>query len=357
MRRSRALTEALEQQNATAELLRTRTRELADVQEQQTATAEILRVIASSPTDLQTVMEAVAENAARVCGATDSSIFRVDEGGLRLVTRHGGLPRLLRIGDAVPLTPDTVVGRAVAERRTLHVEDLHALPETGVPGDASAPKAEFALGVSDIPGHAALARRGATGAIVIRRAEVRPFTTRQIELLETFAHQAVIAIENVRLFNETKEALEQQTATADILRVIASSPTDLQPVFDAIAERAMNLCGASSGGVTRLDGELIHLAALANVSPEAAAAIRSMFPMPPSPRSAAARAILTGGLVHIPDVVEDSEYGIATQTQAAFRSVVSVPMLYKRRGVIGLAFAGPTAPSPPGVRSHAVARR
>src|SRR5262249_7731634 len=178
-------------------------------------------------------------------------------------------------------------------------------------------------------------------AIGIRRTEVRPFTDRQIELLETFAEQVVLAIENVRLFNETKEALEQQTATAELLRVIASSPTDLQPVFDAIAEGAMHLCGASSGAVTRFDGELIHVAALANVSPEVAPAVRSAFPMPPSRRSAAARAVLTGGLVHISDVVEDPEYGIATQP--GFRSVVSVPMLHKGKAIGAVAVGGPHA--------------
>ncbi|HWC05330.1 MAG TPA: GAF domain-containing protein [Methylomirabilota bacterium] len=141
------------------------------------------------------------------------------------------------------------------------------------------------------------------------------------------------------------EALEQQTATADILRVIASSPNDLQPVFDAIAERAMHLCGASSAGVSRFDGELVHSVALANVSPETAAAIRSMFPMPPSRRSAAARSILTAGIVHIPDVVEDAEYGIATQTQDAFRSVVSVPMLHKGKA-IGAVAVGRPVPGP-----------
>src|SRR5262249_40383887 len=114
-----------------------------------------------------------------------------------------------------------------------------------------------------------LLREGAlVGVLAIYRREVRPFTNKQISLLKTFADQAVIAIENVRLFNETKEALEQQTATSDVLRAISRSPTDLQPVFDAIAERAMHLCGATSSAVERFDGKLIHLAALANVSPE-----------------------------------------------------------------------------------------
>src|SRR5262249_44092865 len=188
---------------------------------------------------------------------------------------------------------------------------------------------------------------------------MEPFPDSQVELLRTFADQAVIAIENVRLFTELQEknraltqahaqvtgALEQQTATGEILRVISTSPTDLQPVFDAIAEGAMYLCGASSAGVARFDGELIHLAALANVSPEATAALRSAFPMPPSPRGAAARAILTAGLVHLPDVREDLEYGMGTRAQAAFRSVVSVPMLHQGEA-IGAVVVGRPDPGP-----------
>jgi signal transduction histidine kinase len=147
------------------------------------------------------------------------------------------------------------------------------------------------------------------------------------------------------LTSALSEALEQQTATAEILRIIASSPTDVQPVFDTIAERAMHLCGASSGAVARFDGELVHVAALANVDPEAAAAIRGAFPRPPSRGTAGARAVLTGRLVHIPDVREESEYGIATPGQAAFRSVVAVPMQHLGKA-IGAVVVGRPAPGP-----------
>jgi two-component system, NtrC family, sensor kinase len=152
---------------------------------------------------------------------------------------------------------------------------------------------------------------------LVTRREPDGFTDQEIALLQTFADQAVIAIENVRLFNETKEALERQTATSEILGVISTSPANVQPVFDAIAERAMHLCGASSCGVARFDGEFVHVAALANVDPEGAAAIRSVFPMAPSHRSATARAILTHSVVHIPDVRDDPEYGIATTRRRA----------------------------------------
>jgi len=139
------------------------------------------------------------------------------------------------------------------------------------------------------------------------------------------------------------EAQEQQTATAEILRVISSAPTDIQRVFDAIAERAMQLCQASSSGVLRFDGSLVHIVALGNVSQNGAAALRSAFPMAPNTRSASTRAILTGSVVHIPDVLEDPEYGITTQAQAGgFRSVLSVPMLRERKAIGGVTVGRPT---------------
>jgi two-component system, NtrC family, sensor kinase len=338
-----ALSEALEQQKATAELLQTRSRELSEAQEQQSATSEILRVISSSPTDLQPIFDAVVVSAARLCEATDASLHRVEGEMMRHVAGYGAVTSL-GPGESRPITRGSGSGRAVITGRTVHVHDIVAEGREEYPDVWHAVERHGIRTFLAVP----LLREGnAIGAIVIRRTEVRPFSEKQISLLKTFADQAVIAIENVRLFTELQqkndaltqahaqvtESLDQQTATAEILRVIASSPTDLQPVFDAIAERAMHLCGASSGAVNRFDGELIHVAALVNVTPEAAAAVRSVFPMPPSSRSATARAVLTGGLVHIPDIVADPEYGIAPQARAAFRSVVSVPMLHNGKAI------------------------
>ena len=179
----------------------------------------------------------------------------------------------------------------------------------------------------------------AIGTIHMRRTEARLFTDRQIALLQTFADQAVIAIENVRLFNETKEALERQTATAEILKVISGSPTDVQPVFDTIAGAAQKLCNASSGLVFTFDGKLIHLAAIANMDPAGADAWRNAFPRPPSRDTASTRAVLTRSIVAIPDVLDDPDYVVGpAAASTGFRSALAVPLMREGNpiGVVGI---------------------
>src|SRR6516162_4681889 len=246
-------------------------RVLAEEREEQAASAEILRVISRSPMDLQRVFAEIAATAARLCDAYDATIFQAGGGILRIVADHGPIPSL-PVGDGtLPLLRGVVTGRAVLDGRTIHVADLQG--ET----------AEYPAG-SDLArrfGHRTivavpLMRSGeAIGAMAVRRTEVRPFTDRQIELLKTFADQAVIAIENTRLFEElqarTREAtdrsteltraLEQQTATSDVLSIISRSPTNVQPVFDTIARSAMQLCKAKLCNVFRFDGQLLHVVA------------------------------------------------------------------------------------------------
>src|SRR5215470_364008 len=231
-------------------------RALSESLDQQAATREILRVISSSPTDVQPVFETIAASAARLCNAVDGTIFRVDGDKLVLVAHEGPIPSF-PAGPFGALTRGRPTARAVLEASTIHVVDLQAEADEYPEGSALARRYNFRT-VLSVP----LIRAGiAIGAIAIRRTEARPFTERQTELLKTFASQAVIAIENVRLFNETKEALERQTATGEILRVISSSPTDVQPVFDAVAKSATRLCAAYDAALFRLDGGALRVVA------------------------------------------------------------------------------------------------
>jgi two-component system, NtrC family, sensor kinase len=315
--------------------LRASNRDLTQALEQQTATSEILRVISSSPNDLQPVLDALAQSAARLCKANDALIYRLEGERLELVAKFGPIPYA---AEGLPLTRGLVTSRAVIDRQTLHIEDL-ATQLDEFP-DAEMYVRRFSHRTILIT---PLLREGvALGAIGIRRTEVRPFSDNQIDLLKTFADQAVIAIENTRLFNELQEknraltrahaqvteALEQQTATSEILRVISQSQTDVQPVFDTIAANARRLCNASSSAVFTFDGDLIHLAAQQHMSPQGADVVRSAFPMPPGRGSTAARAIMTRSIAQITEAREDPEYVLRGATEILeFRSVLAVPML------------------------------
>src|SRR5262249_30064412 len=202
----------------------------------------------------------VAENAAQLCDAPDALIYRVTDEGLRMFAKRGPMPAPTPLQ---PISRGLPVGRAVVDRQTVHVHDMAVAVETEFP---EAPQRY--TGTRTILATPLLREGVPIGAIVIRRTEVRPFSEKQIALLKTFADQAVIAIENVRLFKELQErnrdltvALEQQTATSEILRVIASSPTDIQPVLDTVAENAARLCEADDALIRLLDGNVIRLVA------------------------------------------------------------------------------------------------
>src|SRR5262249_21942740 len=229
--------------------------ELKESLEQQTATSEILGVIASSPTDIQPVLDVVAENAARLCEATNVVIYRVDGDVIQPAAVHGVMPPAPK---GTPLNRKTPIGRAIIDRQAMHVHDLLAEVDTEFPDSKTIQQITGTRTSLSTP---LLLKGIAIGAIHVRRNEVRPFTEKQMALLKTFADQAVIAIENVRLFNELKEALEQQTATSEILGVIASSPTDIQPVLDVVAQSAARLCEAADAAIWRADGDKFWLAA------------------------------------------------------------------------------------------------
>jgi len=234
-------------------------RELDDAREQQTATAEVLKIISTSPSELGPVLKVVVRSAARFCDADDVTIFELDGQHLRITAAHwGAVPQ--DVGARFLCVRGHVSGRAVLDRKPVHVTDLHAEAEEFPEGSAFARRLGFRT-TAAVP----LQREGvAIGAIVLRRAEVNPFTNKQIALLETFAAQAVIAIENTRLLNELRDSLQQQTATADVLKVISSSPGDLRPVFDAMLENAVRICEAAFGSMLLREENRFRRVALHN---------------------------------------------------------------------------------------------
>ena len=314
--------------------LQARNRDLTEALEQQTATSEILQIISTSPTDLQPVLETVAENAARLCAADDGHIWQRDGDSLRLVASWGGQPTARR---QLTISRQSVTGRAALDRLPVHVADIAEVLTTEFP-DSQGMKDLGYRTILAVP----LLREGvAIGAIMIRRTEVRPFTDKQLELVRTFAAQAVIAIENVRLFRalETRnrdltETLEQQTATSEILRVISSSPTDVQPVFDTIAQNARRLCDAEFCAVFRFDGRLLHFVAHDGVTPEGVEAWNRLFPVAPGHGSGAGRAVLSAAVEQIPDVAADPDYSFGELARiVTFRSLVAVPILRDGRPI------------------------
>ena len=236
---------------------------LAEALEQHAAISAILKVISASPSDVQPVLDTVAESATRLCGSSDAEVFRRDGDRLRLIAHHGAIPSGPLGEFTVPLVRDSVNGRATLNGQTIHVVDVQARANE-FPVTAEFARRQGSRTQLIVP----MLRHGvAIGTISLRRTVVDPFTERQVALLTTFADQAVIAIENVRLFKETTEALERQTATSEILRVISQSPTDVHPVFDTIAAAALKLCRASAANVFTFDGKLVWLASLVTPTP------------------------------------------------------------------------------------------
>jgi GAF domain-containing protein len=303
-------------------------RERDESREEQSATSDILRMIARSPTELQPVLDAIAERAARLCDAENAAVFRVDGSFYRVAAHFGPIPT----ATALAAIPDRggVIGRTIIDCQTIHVHDLRA-------AEAEFPRARgIALGLRTVLATPLLHGGVAIGAIQIRRREVRPFSDRQIKLLETFADQAVIAIENARLIHEQQarnrelaEALEQQTATSEILRVISSSPTDLQPVMDAIAESAARLCEANDALIFRIEGD--RFKRFANYRPLPG----ELGGGPPSTDRASipGRAVVDRETIHIHDLaaVPETDLRAGFARRLGVRTALATPLL--REGV------------------------
>jgi GAF domain-containing protein/anti-sigma regulatory factor (Ser/Thr protein kinase) len=301
-------------------------RDLKEAHERQTATADILKVISSSPTDIQPVLDAVAVNAARLCGADDVIIRRIEDDTTRIAAHIGSIP-VAPGGGVRSVLLRTAIGAVVRERRTLHIPDVTEprIADT-YPDSRDAVRGQW--GVRTILHVPLLREDRVVGVIVLRRCEVRPFSDKQIELLETFAAQAVIAIENVRLFNETKEALERQIVTADILKVISSSPTDTQPVFEAIVKSGVHLFGGMNMTLWLVRGD--HTESVASTNPLNEGA-RFVIPLDDA-NSPAVLAVRRREVVQVADALEEA--GLRGRAeQRGFRSVLSVPMLRERSAI------------------------
>jgi signal transduction histidine kinase/putative methionine-R-sulfoxide reductase with GAF domain len=307
--------------------LEARNHDLTRALDQQTATSDILRVISTSQADLQPIFETIARNSVRLCGGLMGAVFRFDGELMHIGALHGfsadGEQATRR---AFPTRPERgmLAGRAVLSRAIVHIPDVASDPGFNYGALAATAGWGSLLVVPMVRGGEVL------GTVGVARAQIGPFRDQEIALLRTFADQAVIAIENVRLFNETREALEQQTATADILGVISRSPTDLQPVFDAIAESAARLCDGIFGMVYRLDGSTVHMVANYNVSPEGWAAYQALYPRPLNRQTTSGRAMLERRVAITEDVEADTERSAATRDAArrmGLRSAVTVPLL------------------------------
>ena len=307
---------------------------LSEAQEQQTATAEILRVISRSPTDVQPVFDAIVRSAVRLCDATFCNLVRLDGELLFEVAEHNFRPEALemvRRRHPAQLTRQLANGRAILDRAVCHIPDVEDEPEYDV-------SVARAIGFRSVLGVPMFREGSPIGAIAVARAERGPFSQKQIELLQTFAAQAVIAIENVRLFNETKEALEQQTATSNILRVIAGSPTDLQPVMEAVAENAARVCGATDSSIYRLEGEHLRLMAR-HGSLRSSLKVGDVIPVVPG--TVSERILRDRRTIHIEDTLAaEAEFPVTSARARAggstIRTIVGTPLLREGRplGVI-----------------------
>jgi two-component system, NtrC family, sensor kinase len=304
-----------------------RTHELDEALQQQIATSEVLSIIRRSPVDAQPAFDAIVQSAARLCGAIFGTVYLYDNDRLRIVAHSNFTPEATsKLHDLQQLKrPERshLAGRAILDCALIHVPDVLVDPEYS---------RELALAggwraVLAIP----LLRDGKpVGALSVAKAEATPFSDRQIQLLKTFADQAVIAIENVRLFNETKEALEQQTATSEVLKVINSSSGDLTPIFNAMLDNAMRICAARFGGLFRAENGVVRRVATIGVPTALAEALRHLRPGPVNPLC---RVIATGNTIHMSDYRVDQAYlerepvAVAGVELGGIRTLLLVPLI------------------------------
>ena len=300
---ARRWSSATTQETETARLMRERDEAL----EQQAATSEILGVISRSPADVQPVLDTIVRAAVKLCNSYDAVILLRDGDHLRIAAHHG--PMTIDF-TSMPISRDWVAGRVVVDRVPVHVSDLAAAGDEFPLGRTIAVR----LKMRTCLGLPLLRHAEAIGTLFLRRTVVLPFSHKQIALLQTFAAQAVIAIENTRLLNELRqrtddltELLEQQTATSKVLEVISSAQGELQPVFDAILENATRICEANFGTLYLRAGDAFRAAALHN-APPAFVEFWQRGPHRPGPSTVLSRVLRTKEVVHISDITADQAY-------------------------------------------------
>jgi signal transduction histidine kinase len=309
--------------------LRQRTDDLSEALEQQTATSEVLSIISSSPGELEPVFNAMLENATRICEAKVGNLFLREGTNFRAVAVHGESEYAdwFRRDPVVDIRdqPGSPLDRLTRTKQVQHIPDLRLDQSylNGTPRIVALVESAGARTHIVVP---MLKESELIGAIVIYRTEVRPFTDKQIALISNFAAQAVIAIENTRLLNELRESLQQQTATADVLKVISRTAFELQPIFDTLVENAVRLCEAERAFLFRFDGKLLRSVASYNVSPELREFV-DKNPIAPGRHSISARAALERRTVHVPDIQDDPEYAYAVRDERPIRTTLAVPML------------------------------
>ncbi len=327
--------------------------ELAEALERQTATSEVLQVISSTPGDLEPVFRSMLENATRVCGAKFGTMHLLEGDIATRVALYNVPPAYAEALGTRTFRPhpEGGVGQVIRTKQVAQIADVRISPAylEGNPAIVALSDLGGARTLVTVP---MLSDAELVGTIGVYRQEVRPFTDKQIELLDNFAKQAVIAIENVRLFEaeqsrtrELSEALKYQMATSEVLNVINRSPTNVQPVFDAICESASRLCDAVFSVAWRYDGDLLHYAASHNFTSEVLDRIVGTYPKRPDRSVAAGRAILDGRIAHVPDMLADPAYAHELALAGNWRATIAVPMLRGGKPVgaisVGKTEAGP----------------